>query len=205
MIAALFVETGGCYFGLPNVDPWDIERDARCYRGPYAVVAHPPGERWGAMAAVNYARWGGEHNRPGNDGGCFLAALRAVQKWGGVLEHPKASRAWAHFGLAKPLPGQWTPSVTGWVCEVWQSAYGHRANKATWLYFVSRTPPPELRWNRPRGSHQIGFHDQRGKAANKPTLYRKEARATPSEFRDALIRLAEESRTYQYTHGPGYR
>ena len=26
MIAALFVETGGAYFGLPDVDPWDKER-----------------------------------------------------------------------------------------------------------------------------------------------------------------------------------
>ena len=29
MIAALFVETDGCYFGLPGVDPWDVARDAR--------------------------------------------------------------------------------------------------------------------------------------------------------------------------------
>ena len=30
-VAALFVETNGCYFGLPNVDPWDEPRDARLY------------------------------------------------------------------------------------------------------------------------------------------------------------------------------
>ena len=42
MIAALFVETGGAYFGLPNVDPWDEARDARLYDGPWPVVAHPP-------------------------------------------------------------------------------------------------------------------------------------------------------------------
>ena len=28
-VAALFVQTGGCYFGLPDVDPWDESRDAR--------------------------------------------------------------------------------------------------------------------------------------------------------------------------------
>src|ERR1041385_5802091 len=28
-VAALYVETDGCYFGLPDVDPWDIERDAK--------------------------------------------------------------------------------------------------------------------------------------------------------------------------------
>jgi hypothetical protein len=27
MIAALFVETGGCYFNIPDVDPWDEQRD----------------------------------------------------------------------------------------------------------------------------------------------------------------------------------
>lgn len=38
MIAALYVATGGCYFGLPSVEPWDQERDARKYRGPWPVA-----------------------------------------------------------------------------------------------------------------------------------------------------------------------
>jgi hypothetical protein len=76
------------------------------------------------------------------------------------------------------------------VCEVWQSAYGHRANKATWLYYCGTNPPFDLRWERPEGTHQIGFHDQRGKVANKPTLGKREANATPLEFRDELLRLA---------------
>lgn len=42
MIAALFVQTNGAYFGLPDVDPWDEARDARKYSGPHPVVAHPP-------------------------------------------------------------------------------------------------------------------------------------------------------------------
>jgi len=29
VIAALYVETDGCYYGLPGVDPWDAARDAR--------------------------------------------------------------------------------------------------------------------------------------------------------------------------------
>lgn len=32
MIAALYVQTGGCYYGIPDVDPWDEDRDARRYR-----------------------------------------------------------------------------------------------------------------------------------------------------------------------------
>ena len=190
-VAALYVETNGAYYGLPDVDPWDISRDARKYAGPWPVVAHPPCQLWGAMACVNYARWGGEHNRPGNDGGCFAAALTAVRTYGGVLEHPAKTQAWKAHGLARPVGIGWQRSIDGgWVCEVWQSAYGHRANKATWLYYCGHNPPHELRWDRPKGTHQIGFRDQRGKAANKPTLGKREANATPWGFRDALISIA---------------
>lgn len=193
-VAALYVETGGAYFDLPGVDPWDEARDARLYSGPHPVVAHPPCQRWGALAAVNYARWGGEHNRPGNDGGCFASALNAVLTFGGVLEHPKASRAWGAFGLTKPSSTGWVQSDIGFVCEVWQSAYGHRASKATWLYYVGHRRPFDLDWSRPVGSHQIGYHDQRGKARDKPTLSKREANATPVAFRDALLELARHSR-----------
>ena len=190
-IAALFVETDGAYFGLPGVEPWDEARDARNYRGPHPVIAHPPCQRWGALAAVNFKRWGGLHNMPGNDGGTFATALHAVKLWGGVLEHPAKSRAWRHFGLTEPSGVGWQRSADGaWVCEVWQSAYGHRASKATWLYCRAPAKPPELRWDRPAGTHQVGFHDQRGKERNKPTLSRKEASATPVEFRDVLLELA---------------
>ena len=190
-IAALFVEKDGAYFGIPGVDPWDKARDARLYTGPFPVVAHPPCQLWGAMAAVNYARWGGEHNLPGNDGGCFAAALQSVRRFGGVLEHPAKTKAWDAYELAKPSGIGWQRTIDGgWVCEVWQSAYGHRANKATWLYYNGAVPPLELRWERPVGTHQVGFQDKRGKTANKPTLSKREANATPAEFRDALIGMA---------------
>lgn len=190
MIAALYVETDGAYFDQVDIDPWDEARDARKYTWPHPVVAHPPCQLWGALANVNFARWGGLHNKPANDGGCFASALHAVNLWGGVLEHPAKSRAWDWFGLAAPTGSGWRRSGRGWVCEVWQSAYGHRANKATWLYYRGAAPPPELRWERNVGTHQIGFHDQRGKARNKPTLSKKEANATPAEFRDVLLSIA---------------
>ncbi len=190
-IAALFVQVDGAYWGRDDVDPWPAHRDARRYSGPMPVVAHPPCQLWGAMAVVNYARWGGEHNKPGNDGGCFASALSSVRKFGGVLEHPAKTKAWEAHGIAKPLMIGWQRTIDGgWVCEVWQSAYGHRANKATWLYYYGINPPFELRWGRPKGTHQIGFYDQRGKSANKPTLSKREANATPFEFRDELLRLA---------------
>lgn len=190
MIAALYVEKNGVYYGIKGVDPWDEGRDARLYKGPYPVIAHPPCQRWGNMAFVNYARWGGEHNRPGNDGGCFKAALESVRRFGGVLEHPKNSRAFDKYGIIKPTKMGWEDTGNGWVCEVWQSAYGHRANKATWLYYVGLNRPPEMDWRRIVGTHQVGFYDQRGKSRNKPTLTKKEALTTPILFRDALINIA---------------
>jgi len=45
MIAALFVEKNGCYFGLPDVDPWDIKRDARLLLIAIAQSAEPRGIR----------------------------------------------------------------------------------------------------------------------------------------------------------------
>lgn len=190
-IAALYVQTGGSYFNIEGVTPYDEKADARTYTGPHPVVAHPPCQRWGQLGAASYARWGGDHNRPGNDGGCFKAALFDVRKFGGVLEHPAKSKAWPAFDLPKPLRGGWSRTMCGgWVCEVWQSAYGHRANKATWLYYVGARPPSDLKWDRPRGTHQVGFQDQRGKFNNKPTLSQSEAAETPSAFRDVLIAMA---------------
>lgn len=191
MIAALFVQTNGAYFGLPDVDPWDEMRDARLYRGPRPVVAHPPCQLWVNFAALNFKRYGGEHNRPGNDGGCFASAIASARRYGGVVEHPASSNAWDAHGLTKPRGhGGWQRSLLPgeWVCEVWQSAYGHPARKRTWLFCASQDRPPGLRWERLPGTHQVGWFDR-----NKPTLSKKEASATPLAFRDALIAVAKAS------------
>jgi hypothetical protein len=192
-VAALFVATNGPYFGLPGVDPWDVTRDARKYAGPYPVVAHPPCQLWVNFAHLNFKRYGGEHNRPGNDGGCFASALASVRRFGGVLEHPASSQAWTAHGLSLPRDvngWQWDSSRHGWVCEVWQSAYGHPARKRTWLYYWGDREPAPLDWRRKTGSHQVGWFDR-----IKPTLTKKQASATPTAFRDALLNLARRAQT----------
>lgn len=144
MVAALYVQTGGAYYGMPDVDPWDEARDARLYDGPHPVVAHPPCSRWCRLAGLVEARWG--HKR-GEDGGCFEAALASVRKWGGVLEHPAYSDAWAAFDLPMPSrSGGWQRGMCGgWSCHVEQGRYGHPAKKATWLYAYG-VELPSLRW-----------------------------------------------------------
>jgi hypothetical protein len=139
MVAALYVDPNGAYAGLPDVEVWDEERDARLYAGPWPVVAHPPCNRWGQLARVNHSRWG---TKLGEDGGCFKAALEAVRRFGGVLEHPAHSLAWRTFGLPRPRPGSWQQPFDddGFVTEVSQVAYGHPARKRTWLYALRRRP-----------------------------------------------------------------
>jgi len=188
VIAALYVETGGCYYGLPNVDPWDRERDARLYAGPWPVVAHPPCDRWHQLSAVNHKRWGFKINE---DGGCFASALAAIRRWGGVLEHPAESRAFKFHGVPEPGRGCWQRTIDGdWTAEVDQAAYGHRARKRTWLIYHGKNPPPSLDWRQTPGTHQIGFFDQK-----LPQLPKGERAATPLAFRDLLILIARNAMT----------
>ena len=99
----------------------------------------------------------------GDDDGCFAAAIAAVRRNGGVLEHPEASCAWLAFGLlAPPKSGGWVPAGdwVGWTCCVEQGHYGHRARKATWLYAVLHPSRlPELTWGPARPARlDDGFH-----------------------------------------------
>jgi hypothetical protein len=184
-VAALFVATDGCYFGLEDVEPWDVTLDARLYAGPNPVVAHPPCERWG--------RWAG--SEIGNDGGCFVTALSAVRTWGGVLEHPEASQAWRTYGLATPpRDGGWIAADDrgGWTCCVEQGHYGHRARKATWLYACG-VVLPDLIWGpseatiKPRPGRDP-IRERRIGAVQR--MCRRERRATPLPFRDVLLSMA---------------
>ena len=203
MIAALYVATGGCYFGLDGVDPWDVTRDAHLYAGPHPVVAHPPCQRWGRY-------WGGAPTtfprlKLGDDGGCFAAALAAVRRWGGILEHPADSHAWAHHGLAKPPRwGGWVRADDhgGWTCRVEQGHYGHLARKAAWLY-AHGVELPELRWGpseqriHPVALAKHGYAKARriGVMAMVGGKHKTEIRnATPPEFRDLLLSIARTAR-----------
>ena len=191
MIAALFVKKDGPYYGLPNVDPWDESRDARLYNGPYPVVAHPPCSRWCRLAGLVEARWG--HKR-GDDGGCFESALNSVRKFGGVLEHPAYTYAWSAYRLPVPPRVGWQKTLCGgWVCHVEQGRYGHPAKKATWLYAHGIGEPPSLRWGAiaDRDSEALvsWCGNYTSKFDKRPRVAK--AAATPIEFRDVLIEIAE--------------
>jgi hypothetical protein len=202
-VAALYVEAGGCYSGLPGVDPWDKARDARTYVGPHPVVAHPPCERWGRY-------WHGSPRKPhqytlGDDGGCFKAALASVRAHGGVLEHPADSQAWRAFDLkAPPRGGGWVVAdwQGGWTCCVEQGWYGHAARKATWLYAFG-VELPSLLWGAGEQrlpayaverygytkARRIGVMAAIG-GKNKTAI----RNATPPQFRELLLSIARTAR-----------
>jgi hypothetical protein len=191
-VAALYIERGGVYWDLPDVDPWDEARDARLYAGPWPVVAHPPCNRWCVpLAYVNQTRYG---YKIGDDGGSFAAALEAVRHFGGVLEHPRDSIAFHRFGLPHPRRHCWTGSLLdeGISTVVDQWAYGHPCKKETWLYCVG-IGQPELDWRvAPAGLPVVSWlrgaawHRESGRKA----ITRAEAAATPLAFRDVLLEMA---------------
>lgn len=202
-IAALYVETAGSYFGLDAVDAWDEARDARQYAGPWPVVCHPPCQRWGKMwfgqpLAVKLT---GKRKKLGDDAGCFEAALAAVRKFGGVLEHPWGSLAWPHFDLNTPdRAGGWIMAdfLGGWTCCVEQGQYGHYARKPTLLYLFG-AEPPSLKWGYrhpnldPAVVERMGLQRAKrlgevgargGGTDSSPRI------GTPKAFRDLLISMA---------------
>lgn len=202
MIAALYVDRRGPYWNRPDVDAWDIERDARKYAGPHPVVTHPPCQRWGRY-------WSGgpsaKVRRELGDDGCFAAALASVRRWGGVLEHPEASHAFKRYDLTIPSKaGGWHVSELSresWTCCVEQGHYGHPARKATWLYYVGPRPP-ELTWGPSSGVRlDEGFHSKAERAAARASgrspvkrLSTVQNIVTPPAFAELLISLAKAAR-----------
>lgn len=208
-IAALFVATGGPYFNLPDIDPWDQERDARKYPGPYPAVAHPPCQRWGKLWAGQplWIARTGERKVLGDDDGCFASALEAVRTWGGVIEHPWQSRAWPYFGLNVPSrKGGWIVADErgGFTCCVEQGRYGHYARKPTLIYVAKfKGVLPELDWGigEPRldpeivarmglkRAKRLGEMGMRGGGKDSP-----ERIHTPARFRDLLLAIVNQCR-----------
>ena len=168
-VAALFVRRDSPYKLLAGVDPYDADRDATTYNGPWPVVAHPPCRAWGRLA--HFAK-----PRPGErDLGHF--ALDAVRRWGGVLEHPEASALWAEAGLLAPLTYDW---FGGFTVVVDQSAWGHRARKRTWLYFC--------------GCEPLSIPPARPALTTVERMSRAERERTPPELASWLVQCASSAR-----------
>lgn len=170
MVAVLFARADSHYKAMPGCDVWDAERDARKWPGGAPVVAHPPCRAWG-----RYKTWA--KPRP-DEKQLAVWAVAQVREWGGVLEHPATSELWEHQGL--PKPGQ-RDSWGGWTLPVYQSWWGHRAPKATFLYVRGCEPR-----NAPEIPYQLGIPP--GRIEN---MCKAEREKTPADFAAWLVQLAE--------------
>lgn len=130
IVAALFVRSDSVYKAIDGVDAWDAARDATGWPGGTPLIAHPPCRGWGRLRQFSHAS---EDERM-----LAVRAVRAVRAEGGVLEHPAESSLWPHCGL--PRPGQFPDDHGGYSIAIKQFHWGHRAEKATWLYIVGCDP-----------------------------------------------------------------
>lgn len=180
-VAALYVDPRGPYPSMPGVECWDETRDARNYAGPHPVVAHPPCGPWGRLHRFCT-------RQPAELG---PRAVEQVRQWGGVLEHPKASRLWSHCSL--PMPGELPDAFGGRTAEVAQVNWGMRAQKDTWLYIVTAElvgPVILLRGAKP--THVVTTSRANRNAL--PECGKVERRLTPPAFAEFLVELARNTR-----------
>ena len=183
-VAALYVDVeAGPYAGMAGVDAWGVERDAKLYRGPGPVVAHPPRGPWGKLA------W----NCTKQDPTCGPVAVAQTLQYGGVLEHPEGSRLWPHCGLPKPFRALPTFAPRVWSLIVSQCDWGHRAQKATALLFVGVDPRGVVLPPPREPTHYIGT--SAADRGGKPCLPKKERHITPPAFAEWLVALARTARS----------
>lgn len=179
-ITVLFARNDSVYKSIQGCDVWDIERDAMRYCGTSPVIAHPPCRAWGRLRTFAKPRFGEKE--------CALRSKLIVQSCGGVLEHPKGSLLWSETDL--PMPGE-IDHYGGWTLPVLQFWWGHRAEKATWLYIVgcrpSDIPPIPLVLGEP--THVV---QSRKRAGYRPHIGKAEREHTPRAFAYWLIELARQ-------------
>lgn len=121
-----FVADKSYYRLLPDLDLYDLRRNALSTVSNAPAIYHPPCRSWGRLRQFAKTPCG-EH---------WLAVWAVLRMWryGGVLEHPAGSKLWAFMNLARP--GQRYDSHGGFSVSLDQSWFGYPAKKNTWLYIV---------------------------------------------------------------------
>lgn len=179
-VAVLFARQDSVYKNISGCDVYDIERDARTFPGGIPVVAHPPCRAWGRLRQFSKARTDEKALAPW--------AVEQVRAWGGVLEHPAESTLFGHCEL--PRPGEFPDEHGGWTLAIEQFHWGHRAEKATWLYIVGclqsdipaipRRPGKPTHCVRPTKSYP-----------RLPSITKPEREHTPPALAEWLVELAK--------------
>lgn len=181
-VSVLFARADSVYKDMEGVDVYDLKRNATSFVGDMPVVAHPPCRAWGQLRAFSKPLAGEKD--------LAFFALEKVRENGGVLEHPKNSTFWQAASL--PPPGC-VDKFGGFTLPVMQCWWGHKAEKATFLYIVgcSRTGIPILPLSLERPSHICGGgRIKRDQIGWRPEITKSEREHTPKLFAEWLIELA---------------
>lgn len=188
-VAVLFAREDSVYKQNLACDVYDISRDAREYSGNLPVIAHPPCRAWGRLRALANPRYDEKALAPW--------AVEQVRRCGGVLEHLAGSTLWSFAGL--PAPGV-MDDFGGWTLPIYQSSFGHRAEKATFLYIVGCLPVdlPPLPLVLGESSHICGSSGRRldgsrlhkGDVGWRPEISKAEREHTPAALAFWLFELA---------------
>ena len=180
-VAVLFARDDSVYKTLPNVEVYDIARDARTYDGPWPVVTHPPCRAWATLR---------HHALPTpQERNLARLSVALVREFGGVLEHPHRTTLWG----AQHLPAVGHPDdLGGFTLVVDQNWWGHRAQKRTRLYVVGCEPKnvPLLPLVLGKATHTVGLWSGRNKETCRPSITKHEYESTPQEFALWLVALA---------------
>lgn len=183
LISILFARTDSVYKTLAGCDVWDATRDAMTWPGGNAVVAHPPCRLWGRLRKLSKA--------PDSERELAIFAVQAVRRWGGALEHPWGSTLW---NGRLPFPGDPPDAFGGWTLPLCQFWFGHRAEKATWLYIVGLRPEeislPIILGRAPR---VIASSYKRHVGRDRIEVTKRERQATPLAFAEWLVSLARQT------------
>lgn len=182
-VVVLFARADSIYKGMPGLDVWDMERDARKFRGAGPVVAHPPCRAWGCLRAM-------AKPRP-DEKELALYAVNQVRLNGGVLEHPAGSTLWPVAKL--PEPGE-RDAWGGFTMVVPQFWWGHQANKGTRLYICGcgpgDVPPVPLVLGEAPLTMSSTRKELVAAGLQKKELLKKDREKTPPAFAAWLVELA---------------
>lgn len=184
-VAVLFARNDSIYKNFPHIEVWDAQRDARKFSGGLPVVAHPPCRAWGRLRY--FAKPRDDEKELG------LFAISQVQRLGGVLEHPAGSTLWNAGFL--PTPGDFD-IFGGYTLPVLQMWWGHRAEKATWLYIVGVHPQmlPPMPYVMGDSSHVV---QSRKRHDCRPHISKADRERTPEPFAKWLCEIARRAKTYR--------
>ena len=181
-VSALFVRKDSVYKSL-GIDCWDIDRDARKWPGGNSVIAHPPCRAWGQLS--HFAK-----PRP-DEKQLAVWSIEQIRRYGGVLEHPRASKLWPFMGLL--LPGKGKDEYGGYSLCVNQSWWGHPAEKKTFLYIVGCHEKclPDMPLNLDAIQYTISSKVKlKSGRRSKRELSKKQREVTPVEFAKWLVEVA---------------